>query len=125
MKKEEKVNSIKIIIDYQVKSFKNLFIYCKNISSIFFKKFNRIKITDMNSMFYNCSSLKELNISNFNTANVKNMNYMFNGCLSLKELKTIFSINEKTETKYMFIGCPDEVEKKFNENNKKLKLINV
>ena len=55
---KEKVNSIKIIIDYQVKSFKKLFINCINISSIFFKKFNRINITDMNYMFYNCSSLK-------------------------------------------------------------------
>ena len=51
---KEKVNSIKIIIDYQVKSFKKLFINCKNISSIFFKKFNRINIVDMSYMFYNC-----------------------------------------------------------------------
>ena len=33
----EKVNTIKIIIDHQVKSFKKLFFYCENIYSIFFK----------------------------------------------------------------------------------------
>jgi len=50
------------------------------------------------------------------------MNYMFNDCLSLKELKTNFNINEKIQTSYMFLGCPDELEKKFNKNNKKIKL---
>jgi len=50
---------------------------------------------------------------------------MFDLCSSLKELKTNFNINEKTETRYMFIGCPDELEKKFNENNKKTKIISI
>ena len=80
----EKVNSIKIIIDYQVKSFTALFTNSVNISSIFFKKFNRINITDMSHMFYNCSSLKELNVSKFNTNNATDMSYMFYNCSSLK-----------------------------------------
>ena len=38
----DKVNKIKIIIDHQVKSLKNLFDECEYISSIYFKKFLRI-----------------------------------------------------------------------------------
>ena len=39
--KENNVSKIKIIIDYQVKSFKRLFSYCKCIESIIFKQFHR------------------------------------------------------------------------------------
>ena len=46
LKEKEKVNTIKMIIDYQVTSFKELFKNCKHINSIFFKKFTRINITD-------------------------------------------------------------------------------
>ena len=76
----DKVTKIKIIIDYQVKSFKELFFWCKCIESINFKKFYRNNITDMSWMFNGCYSLKELNLNNFNTNNVINMRYMFNGC---------------------------------------------
>ena len=71
---------MKIIIDYQVKSFYRLFNYCECIEYINFKKFYRNNINNMKSMFSGCSSLKELNISNFNTINVTNMEYMFSGC---------------------------------------------
>ena len=37
LKENEKVNKIKIIIDYQVKSLSKLFAYCTYINSIFFK----------------------------------------------------------------------------------------
>ena len=84
IKEEDKVTKIKIIIDYQVKSFKKLFSGCKCIESINFKKFYRNNITDMSWMFYECSSLKELNLTNFNTNNVTNMREMFYGCSSLK-----------------------------------------
>ena len=80
LEENEEVKMIKIIIDYQVKSFKGLFIFCKYVSSIFFKKFYRINITDMSYMFSDCSSLKELNLSNFNTNNVTNMAGMFCEC---------------------------------------------
>ena len=61
--KKDKVRKIKIIIDYQVKSFKELFDDCKCIESINFKKFYRNNITDMSYMFRGCSSLKELDRS--------------------------------------------------------------
>ena len=69
IEEEDKVTKIKIIIDYQVKSFKELFSKCYCIESIDFKKFYRNNITDMSYMFYWCSSLKKLNLSNFNTNN--------------------------------------------------------
>ena len=53
---EDKVKKIKIIIDYQVKSFKELFYECKCIESINFKRFYRNNITDMSFMFAHCSS---------------------------------------------------------------------
>ena len=56
---EDKVSKINIIIDYQIKSFKELFNYCICIEYINFKKFYRNNITDMSYMFFECSSLKE------------------------------------------------------------------
>ena len=77
LEENEEVKMIKIIIDYQVKSFKGLFYYCDCIDSISFNKFYRKNITNMSCMFSGCSSLKELNLLNFNTNNVTNMDSMF------------------------------------------------
>ena len=82
----EQIKIIKIIIDYQVKSFAYLFCYCRCIESINFKKFYRDNINNMVSMFNGCSSLKELNLSNFNTNKVTNMFLMFFECSSLISL---------------------------------------
>ena len=81
--KDDNVSKISIIIDYQIKSFSELFNYCECIESIKFKKFYRINVTDMSRMFKGCSSLKEININNFNTNKVINMSLMFGGCSSL------------------------------------------
>ena len=80
IKKEDKVRKIKIILDYQVKSFYKLFNDCYCIESINFKKFYRNNIINMSCMFSKCSSLKELNLTYFNTNNVTYMNWMFSGC---------------------------------------------
>ena len=53
---DEEIKIIKIIIDYQVKSFEKLFYFCDCIESIYFKKFYRNNITNMNYMFSGCSS---------------------------------------------------------------------
>ena len=84
---EDKDSKIKIIIDYQVDSLSALFMQCKCIQSINFKKFRRNNIKNMSWMFYNCSSLKELNLSNFNTENVTNMDGMFFGCSEQLKIK--------------------------------------
>ena len=49
------MNKIKIIIDYQIKSFERLFNECKCIEKINFKKFYRNNITNMSCMFSGCS----------------------------------------------------------------------
>ena len=56
--KNDNVSKISIIIDYQIKSFSELFSYCECIESIEFKKFYRNNVTTMSSMFEACSSLK-------------------------------------------------------------------
>ena len=106
IKKKDKVTKIKIIIDYQVKSFKKLFLNCRCIESINFLKYYRINITDMREMFSGCSSLKEINLTNFNTNNVTSMSGMFSGCSSLNEINlTNFNTNNVTDMSFMFSGC--------------------
>ena len=103
----EKVNTIKIIIDHQVKSFKKLFYYCENVYSIFFKKFTRTNITDMSFMFHGCSSLNKLNIPCFNTNNVTDMSFMFNRCFSISGLNVSrFNTSNVTNMEGMFGQCP-------------------
>ena len=82
----EKIIMINIIIDYQIRSFKNLFKNCNCIKSIYFKKFYRNNINNMSFMFSDCSSLEELSLNNFKTINVTKMSDMFNKCSLLKEL---------------------------------------
>ena len=148
IRKKDKVNKVKIIIDYQVMSFKNLFKNCLFINSITFKKFSRINITDMSFMFYKCLALKELNLSNFNTNNVTNMSYMFWGCESLEELNlsnfntnnvvdmramfyecyslkelnlSNFNVNNVTEMRGMFSGCTEQFQNKIKAKYKNIK----
>ena len=106
LEEDDEVKTIRIIIDYHVKSFKGLFKNCSCNSSILFKKFYRNNITDMSYMFYGCYLLKELNLSNFITNNVIDMSVMFDGCSSLKELNlSNFNTNNVTDMSYMFSKC--------------------
>ena len=105
---DDKVETIKIKINYQIKSFKNLFYRCDCIETIIFEKFNRKNITDMSNMFYGCSSLKEINLSNFNTDNVTDMSNMFSGCSELKEINlSNFNTDNVTDMSKMFCGCSE------------------
>jgi surface protein len=121
IKEEDKVTKIKTLIDYQVKSFKELFYDCECIQSINFKKFYRNNITDISFMFNGSSSLKELNLINFNTDIIEDMQGIFQGCSSLKELNlTNFNTNNVRDMSCMFNGC-SSLEKlnlrNFNTNN--------
>ena len=111
-----RIKIIKIIIDYNIKSFQNLFGNSFCIESIDFKKFYRNNINNMCGMFYGCSSLKKLNLNNFNTNNVTNMRDMFFNCSSLEELNLDnFITNNVIDIGYMFCGCSSL--KKLNLNN--------
>ena len=114
-----KIRIIKIMVDYQIKSFKNLFKYCNCIESIYFPKFYRNNINNMSYMFYECSSLKELNLNNFKTNNVTDMSFMFSGCSSLNELNlNNFNTDNVTNMSSMFDGCSSL--KELNINNFKI-----
>ena len=103
---KDEIKIIKIIIDYKIESLENLFLYCKCIESINFKKFYRKNVTYMRDMFYWCFSLKELNLNNFITNNVIDMRYMFYCCFSLEELNfSKFNTNKVSNMSYMFYGC--------------------
>ena len=69
LEQNEKVEKIKIIIDYKIKSFEGLFSNCKCISTINFKKFYRINVNNMSCMFSDCSELTDINLSNIITIN--------------------------------------------------------
>ena len=105
--KEDKINKIILIIDYEIKSLKKLFFECRCIEKINFLKCNRKDILDMEDMFYNCKSLKEINFNNnFNTDNVINMAGLFHGCSSLEKLNlNNFNTNNVTDMSYMFHEC--------------------
>ena len=51
------INKIKIIISYQIISFRKLFESCFYIQKIDFKKFNRTNIINMKDMIFGCSYL--------------------------------------------------------------------
>ena len=118
----DNVSKIKIIIDYQVKSFEKLFYNCLSIEYIYFKKFFRNNINDMGDMFYKCSSLKELNLSIFNTNNVNDMEGMFHGCSSLKELNlSNFNFNNVNDMTGMFYGISGQLKNKIRALTKNIK----
>ena len=104
--KKENVNKIKIIIDFQVESFYELFSYCECIESISFINFYRKNINNMSFMFYKCTSLKKINFSNYITINVKNMSCMFYECSLLKELNlSNFNTDNVIDMSNMFYQC--------------------
>ena len=102
----DNISKIKIVIDYQIQTFSNLFERCNCIKSINFKRFLRKNIYNMSYMFSECSSLEELNLSNFNTNNVTDMTSMFYECSSLKKLNlSKFNTENAKYMSYMFYQC--------------------
>jgi len=114
----DNIYKINIIIDYQVKSFEDLFMDCNCIKSINFKKFYRNNVTNMGNMFRRCLFLEELNLNNFNTNNVIDMSCMFKGCKRLKALNlNNFNTNNVTNMRYMFSKCSSLKELNLNNFN--------
>ena len=82
-------NKIKLILDAELESFKELFYNYDFISEINFVKCKRRNIVDLSKMFSGCRSLKSLNISELYTNNVTNMEEMFAGCSNLSNLELL------------------------------------
>ena len=102
----ENVKKIKIVIEMEIKSLKELFNDCDSIQSIKFTKFNRSDIIDMSSLFYNCIFLSEIDFKEFKTRNVIDMSHMFYNCSSLKNLDlSKFITNNVINMNNMFSWC--------------------
>ena len=90
----------------KLKSLKEMFKNCKNITKINFIKFNTDNVEDMNSMFENCSLLKSIDNFKLNTKNVKDMSYMFFKCSQLTSIDmSKFNTENLKEMHSMFNGC--------------------
>ena len=102
----EKINKVKIVMEYNIKSFGYLFNHCKKIKEIKINKFHRNNIIDMQYMFSNCSSLTNLDISKLSSDNVINMCNMFYGCSSLKNLNISSLKTDKViDMRNLFYDC--------------------
>ena len=88
LNENENIEKIKIIIEHQVKSFNGLFYDCQCLEYIYFKKFYRNNINNMEYMFYECFSLKELNLSNFNTNNINKYEWYVLWMFFIKRFKS-------------------------------------
>ena len=86
LNENENIESIKIIIDYNVKSLKGLFSFCFCNETIIFKKLYRNNITDMSSMFEYDIQINQIDFLSFNTDSVTDMSLMFFGCSYVKKL---------------------------------------
>ena len=119
--KNEKIEKIRVILNYQKKSFYKLFDDCKYIEFIYFKKSFRKDINNTSYMFSGCTSLKEIKFNDFNTSNVNSMNNMFSRCSSLKELDlSHFNTEQVTNMSCMFSGCSSLIQlnlSNFNTSN--------
>ena len=67
LKKDKRINKIRIIIDKESNMFSGLFKNCSCIKEIKFNKFNRLNVNDMSYMFNNCTSLIKLDIEKLKT----------------------------------------------------------
>ena len=123
--KREKVYKIKLYINHEITSLKNLFCDCKIIQEINFINFHRKNIINMESLFHGCSSLIKINLENFNTQNVINMKFMFYQCTMISELNlNQFNTNNVINMQKMFFDCRklkkiffDKKKFKFNKVN--------
>jgi len=117
----EAIKNIKIIIEFEIKSLKELFSYCECIKSIKFTKFHRGDIKNMNSLFSNCISLEEINFEQFKTKNVEDMSYMFYNCPNLEKIDlSKFITTNVLNMNSMFSWCNNITEldlQNFNTEN--------
>ena len=80
-------HTIKIVFKSQLKTMKDFFNGCYNITSIKFSpSFDTSRVNNMESLFGFCENLVDLDISMFNTSNVVEMNFMFEGLYKIKNL---------------------------------------
>ena len=85
---------------------RNMFCFCRGLTSLDVSNFDTSKITNMSFMFYNCSGLNSLDVSSFDTSKVTDMNAMFHGCIVLTSLDVSnFNTSNVTDMTEMFFNC--------------------
>ena len=83
-----------------------MFTECSGLTSLDVTGFKTDNVTDMGGMFYRCSSLTSLDVTGFKTDNVTNMSGMFTDCSSLTSLDvTGFKTDNVTNMGMMFWNC--------------------
>jgi surface protein len=118
----DKIKKIKIEIDPELKSLKELFSDCVCIKEIKFTKFKREDFTDLNGMFYGCAFLDKLDITQMKTPNVTDMSHLFNQCHSLPELDIRNFDTSKVKNMAGMFSCCIKLKKiNFNFNTKNVK----
>ena len=129
--KNDGVKIIKIVLDYSIESINEIFSSCKWIKKVYFIKFRRKNIINLNNLFEdsnveeihfydfpknymtstngffrNCTSLKNINFYKFDTSKVTDMSNMFYNCNSLENLFICsFDTSKVTTMKSMFYKC--------------------
>ena len=105
-----------------IKSMESLFSGCINMNNFTFDK-EMPNLENTSYMFYNCKSLNKTLILNITNSQVKYMDYMFYLSVSLTYLDlSKFNLENLINTSYMFYGCTNLREIKFNENSKTINL---
>ena len=123
---EDKVNKIKVLIDYKIFSIYELFKDCDCLKEIKLTQFYRKGFNDLSKMFNGCSKLEKLDITLLKTTHVTNMSSMFNGCSSLSKINLKnFDTKNVTKMNFMFNGCTKLQEIYGLENFRTEKVINM
>ena len=101
-----KIVTIKINLNKDIKSFHKMFSDISNIIEIDFSQLDTSLVENMANMFENCNSLIFANLSNIDITSVTNMEKMFSNCISLKSLDlTNVDIVKLTNHKMIFNNC--------------------
>ena len=103
--KDDNVEKIKIVLDYNIYSLNGIFKYCKWIKVINFIKFTRRNITNLNNLFED-SSVEEINFYDFPKNCITNMKGLFAKCIYLKKINfSKFDTSKVTDMSFMFCNC--------------------
>ena len=99
----EDINSVKLVWNSKLTSFRGMFNGLENILEVDLSTFDTSSIESMDSIFWNCKSITSINLSNVKTNKVKSMRFMFATCTSLKELDlSSFDTSNVEDMYFMF-----------------------
>ena len=108
-----KIVTIKIYLDPNIKSFQKMFSNISNIIEVDISKSNTSLVENMTYMFDNCTSMVFANLSNINISSLINIENMFSNCLNLKYLDlTNVNLLKVPNHRDVFFNCLQLKEKK-------------